>query len=43
MMGLTCGELKAKFVNQPDDAPVFIEIVGRERAPSRTATAWMGN
>jgi len=26
-MGLTWGELKAKFANEPDDAPVFIEIV----------------
>ena len=26
-MGMTWGELKAKFVNEPDNAPVFIEIV----------------
>ena len=25
-MGLTWGELKARFANEPDDAPVFIEI-----------------
>jgi len=26
-MGMTWGELKAKFANEPDTAPVFIEIV----------------
>jgi len=26
-MALTWGELKAKFANEPDDKPVFIEIV----------------
>jgi len=26
-MGLTWGELKARFANEPDDAPVFIEII----------------
>ena len=26
-MGMTWGELKAKFANEPDDAPVFIEII----------------
>jgi len=26
-MGMTWGQLKAKFANEPDNAPVFIEIV----------------